>query len=250
MEGVRVFTNNDIALSLRDSVKEKTGKLLTTVEALKEAESLTIGDKKQLVERDLRGILTGLARHLFGADTPIQWRYDYFPFTEPSLELEVKFQDRWMEVLGCGVIHDEVLKASERRRMSGARPEYTSASNALDVGWAFGLGLERLAMVLFSIPDIRLFWSEDPRFAQQFKSGQVTKFEPFSKFPLCYKDVSFWVPSAKEATDAGRREFHINDVFEVGYGIDRRSCCECCFISIMIIDMIMMSMMTMNMMMT
>lgn len=59
-----------------------------------------------------------------------------------------------MEVLGCGVIHDEVM-------VNGGRKG--------EVGWAFGLGLERLAMVLFSIPDIRLFWSDDVRFTSQFQ---------------------------------------------------------------------------------
>lgn len=54
--------------------------------------------------------------------------------------------------------------------------------------WAFGLGLERLAMVLFSIPDIRLFWTEDQRFLKQFKAGNLgAKFKPYSKYPPCYK---------------------------------------------------------------
>ena len=69
-------------------------------------------------------------------------------------------------------------------------------------GWAFGLGLERLAMVLFDIPDIRLFWSEDSRFNEQFRPGEVTKFKPFSKYPPCYKDVTFWKPE----------NFHENDL--------------------------------------
>lgn len=65
------------------------------------------------------------------------------------------------------------------------------------VGWAFGLGLERLAMVMFDIPDIRLFWSEDPRFLRQFdatKSIADQQFTPYSKFPACPKDITFWVP--------------------------------------------------------
>lgn len=62
-------------------------------------------------------------------------------------------------------------------------------------GWAFGLGLERLAMVLFDIPDIRLFWTDDNRFTSQFKEGTITKFAPYSKFPPCYKDIAFWLPA-------------------------------------------------------
>lgn len=63
------------------------------------------------------------------------------------------------------------------------------------IGWAFGLGLERIAMVLFSIPDIRLFWSQDERFLSQFQAGKITTFKPYSKYPACYKDVSFWLPT-------------------------------------------------------
>jgi phenylalanyl-tRNA synthetase alpha chain len=73
------------------------------------------------------------------------------------------------------------------------------------IGWAFGLGLERIAMVLFDIPDIRQFWSTDERFLSQFKSGQITTFQPYSKYPSCYKDVSFWC----------LEDVHDNDVFEV-----------------------------------
>ena len=73
-------------------------------------------------------------------------------------------------------------------------------------GWAFGLGLERLAMVLFAIPDIRLFWTEDDRFTSQFKEGKIVKFNSYSKHPMCYKDVSFWLPETG---------LHPNDVYEV-----------------------------------
>jgi phenylalanyl-tRNA synthetase alpha chain len=73
------------------------------------------------------------------------------------------------------------------------------------MGWAFGLGLERIAMVLFSIPDIRLFWSTDPRFRSQFKPDTISTFKPYSKHPPCYKDVSFWAPP----------EFHENDFCEI-----------------------------------
>nr|GME00605.1 phenylalanine--tRNA ligase, chloroplastic/mitochondrial-like [Ipomoea batatas] len=78
--------------------------------------------------------------------------------------------EKWMEVLGCGVTEQEILKR-------GGRTD--------NVAWAFGLGLERLAMVLFDIPDIRLFWSADERFTSQFSSGQLgVKFKPFSKVLL------------------------------------------------------------------
>lgn len=72
------------------------------------------------------------------------------------------------------------------------------------IGWAFGLGLERIAMILYSIPDIRLFWSQDPRFLSQFEPGKISKFEPYSKFPPCYKDVSFWLPESSS-------QLHEND---------------------------------------
>lgn len=62
------------------------------------------------------------------------------------------------------------------------------------MGWAFGLGLDRIAMVLFGIPDIRLFWSQDTRFASQFQPGQLSTFQPYSRYPACFKDISFWAP--------------------------------------------------------
>lgn len=153
----------------------------------------------QIVEDDLKSILTGLARYLFG-DVEIRWRVDYFPFTEPSFELDVFFNDDWMEVLGCGVIHDDVM---------------ANAKKSTQVGWAFGMGLERLAMVLFGIPDIRLFWTNDDRFLSQFKDGQINKFESYSKFPICYKDVSFWLPQNVEGDVNSPKLVHINDIFEV-----------------------------------
>ncbi|KAH1200377.1 Phenylalanine--tRNA ligase, chloroplastic/mitochondrial [Glycine max] len=108
---------------------------------------------------DLKQCLEGLARHLFGA-VEMRW-------------------EKWLEVLGCGVTEQEILKRN-------GKPN--------NVAWAFGLGLERLAMVLFDIPDIRLFWSNDERFTSQFSKGQLgVKFKPFSKYPPCYKDMSFWI---------------------------------------------------------
>lgn len=76
--------------------------------------------------------LEGLAKHVFG-NVEIRWIDAYFPFTEPSIELEVKYKGEWMEILGCGVIHEGVMKNSKR-------------DIEKEVGWAFGLGLDRWAM--------------------------------------------------------------------------------------------------------
>ncbi|GMI70500.1 hypothetical protein like AT3G58140 [Hibiscus trionum] len=135
-------------------------------------------DPTAYAAEDLKKSLEGLARHLFGA-VEMRWIDAYFPFTNPSYELEIYFKEKWMEVLGCGVMEQEILKCNGRSD---------------SVAWAFGLGLERLAMVLFDIPDIRLFWTNDERFTSQFSEGQMgVKFKPFSKYPPCYKDISFWI---------------------------------------------------------
>ena len=83
---------------------------------------------------------------------------------------------------------------------------YFLAGASSHIGWAFGLGLERFAMKLFDVPDIRLFWSEDPRFLSQFQLNEDAKFKPFSKYPPSFKDISFWV---------NQPDFSPNDLFEV-----------------------------------
>lgn len=102
--------------------------------------------------------------------------------SHPSFEAEVKFGDRWLEVLGCGVIHGTILQRLGIQRR----------------GWAFGLGLERLAMILFEIPDIRLFWSQDPHFLQQFASEDMSvKFQPWAKLAPVVRDCSLFVPDSQ-----------------------------------------------------
>ncbi|KAF1963111.1 phenylalanyl-tRNA synthetase, partial [Byssothecium circinans] len=124
-------------------------------------------------------------------DEPLKMRWveAYFPFTSPSWELEVYWQDSWLEILGSGIVQHSIL----------------SNANVPDrLGWAFGLGLERIAMLLYGIPDIRLFWSTDPRFLSQFDAAQpMRKFVPFSKYPACFKDVSFWLPHASKSAAGG-----------------------------------------------
>lgn len=139
----------------------------------------------EIVSIELKDTLEGLAQHLFGK-VEMRWVDAYFPFTEPSFELEIYFNGEWLEVLGCGVMQQSILKDS---------------GNQGKMAWAFGLGLERLAMVLFDIPDIRLFWSDENRFsdqfdAQMFRAGGIgmKKFKSYSKYPPCLKDVSFWLP--------------------------------------------------------
>ena len=141
------------------------------------------------VKKDLRDRLVGLVKHLFGKNCEFQLLEDaehedvYFPFTVDSLEVSVKFkmedgQEKHLEILGAGTVHPDIMKDLG---LPGVK------------AWAFGLGLERLAMVMFGIPDIRLFWTSDKRFLSQFQEGKVTKFNPYSKYEACYKDIAFYV---------------------------------------------------------
>lgn len=103
---------------------------------------------------DLKGTVTTFLAALFG-DVPIRFRASYFPFTEPSAEVDVQWQGRWLEVMGCGMVDPAVLKNV------GYDPEvYT--------GFAAGFGVERFAMVLHQIDDIRRFYTSDLRFLRQF----------------------------------------------------------------------------------
>jgi phenylalanyl-tRNA synthetase alpha chain len=130
---------------------------------------------------DLKDTLSRLIEDLF---PNCEYRFidEYFPFTDPSFEVEVFFNGKWMEVLGCGKIHQQIMD---------------NCGLGNEEGWAFGLGLERLAMVFFEIPDIRYFWSDDARFLDQFEDGKITKFEEYSKYPATTRDFSFWINGQK-----------------------------------------------------
>jgi len=116
---------------------------------------------------DLKGTLEFFLRELFGADTAVRFRPHYFPFTEPSFEIDVKSSalkggEQWVEVCGCGMVHPAVFEAVNQSRGDNAyNPEKWT-------GFAFGLGMDRLAMILFDTPDIRLFAQNDLRFLRQF----------------------------------------------------------------------------------
>ena len=205
------------------------GPLITTPAA---HNSVHVQLVKDNVLQDLRSHCEKLMTYLFNLkdSSRLRWSDDYFPFTNPSLELEVSLETseeaepaasaptaqsddggedvggpprQWLEVLGSGVLEDQVL------RNAGVDPTKIT-------GWALGFGLERLAMLLFRIPDIRLFWSEDERFLRQFygltddleRGGERwrdVKFEQFSKYPAIAKDISFWLGE----------KYHENDFYEI-----------------------------------
>ncbi len=100
---------------------------------------------------DLKGSLVVAARALLGDDVELRFRPHYFPFTEPSCELDVRFGGRWMELLGAGMVHPNVLKAA------GVDPERHR-------GFAWGMGVDRMAMLRHGIPDLRLLVENDLRF--------------------------------------------------------------------------------------
>ncbi|MFY8349291.1 phenylalanine--tRNA ligase subunit alpha [Pseudoalteromonas sp. SSM20] len=106
---------------------------------------------------ELKGILHDFLRNFFEEDMEIRFRPSYFPFTEPSAEVDVKGKNgKWLEVLGCGMVHPNVL------RSVGIDPEeYT--------GFAFGMGVERLTMLRYGVNDLRAFFENDLKFLNQFK---------------------------------------------------------------------------------
>jgi phenylalanyl-tRNA synthetase alpha chain len=122
-------------------------------------------DKKVSVS-DLKGTLEYFVRELLGSEVETRMRPHFFPFTEPSYELDVRLPGvnagRWMELLGCGMVDPNVLeKVNQGRGDQAYDPETWS-------GYAFGMGLDRLAMALFGLPDIRLLIENDQRFLAQF----------------------------------------------------------------------------------
>lgn len=128
-------------------------------------EGLAVG--KGIRMSDLKGTIADFARRFYGADTDVRYRASYFPFTEPSMEVDVQCylcggegcsvckQSGWIEIMGCGMVHPNVL------RNGGYDPaEYS--------GYAFGMGPERITMNRHLVNDIRYFWANDLRFLEQF----------------------------------------------------------------------------------
>ena len=129
-------------------------------------EGLVIG--KEITLSDLKGTLALFAKEMFGETRTIRFRPSYFQFTEPSVEVDVSCpfcdgegcsickQSGWIEILGAGMVHPKVLK------MAGYEDEELT-------GFAFGIGIERIAMLKYGIDDIRSFYINDRRFIEQFK---------------------------------------------------------------------------------
>ena len=132
--------------------------------------------EKIITQEDLQEVQIDLAKSIFGQDIEYKFLVDSFPFTDPSVEMDIKFNDEWMEVNGAGLVHPQVL------RNFGLDSEIYN-------GWAFGFG-DRLAMIKMGIPDIRILWSDDPRITSQFKDIN-SKYKEVSKYPPITRDISF-----------------------------------------------------------
>lgn len=147
-------------------------------------------EEQELGVKELQDILTKIAQSIFGADIKYRFNKDTFPYTDPSLEMEIEIDGRWVEVLGSGIAHGNVL-------------DNLGVDSKIYNGWAFGFGLERLAILSMNLPDIRLLWSEDERVKRQLKLG--THFKEVSKFPPITRDISFVV----------KNDFAPNDYFDL-----------------------------------
>ena len=152
---VRYMENNEPPIRIvvpgrvyrRDTVDATHSAVFHQVEILTIDEGLTF--------TDLKGTIKVFLQELLGDEIEVRFRPSFFPFTEPSAEVDVKWKGRWLEILGCGMVDPNVLIAA------GYDPEiYT--------GFAAGFGVERLAMVMHQIDDIRRLYSSDLRFLQQF----------------------------------------------------------------------------------
>lgn len=135
-------------------------------------------DKEIIGIPELEKVLTDIAKAVFGPEVKYRFNPDTFPYTHPSLEMEIEVNGRWVEVLGSGVVKGKVL-------------DNHGVDSTKWNGWAFGFGVERLAIISMDLPDIRLLWSRDERVKKQLKLGN--KFKEVSKYPPITRDISFIV---------------------------------------------------------
>jgi len=145
---------------------------------------LAPADKTAYTLDDLKDVLSQIVKGLFGPKVEYRFLDDAFPYTDPSLQVEVMINGQWLEILGGGMTKQSVF-----------RKFGVEGYNA----WAFGFGLERLALISMELPDIRLLWSTDERVKRQLHMGQ--KFVEVSKYPPVIRDISFIVPKAFSPND-------------------------------------------------
>ncbi|KAJ3028292.1 hypothetical protein HDV00_010480 [Rhizophlyctis rosea] len=206
MEGIRLFSRSSLESEIPSTLPPPITETKIEDAPISPTNPIQLTHTEHeatLVATHLKRSLESLVQNLFpDPNLQIRWIEAYFPFTSPSWEMEVLYQGKWLELLGCGVMQQSILNNN---------------NHADSVGWAFGLGLERIAMVLFGVPDIRLFWSQDERFLSQFRGkdgeGVVRGFKAFSKYPACYKDISFWCSSSEGGAE--QQQWHDNDFAEI-----------------------------------
>ncbi len=119
-----------------------------------QVEGLMVGEDVSFAH--LKGMVMDFLRHFFEEDLGVRFRPSYFPFTEPSAEVDIRGQSGWLEVMGCGMVHPRVL-------------ENVNIDSERYTGFAFGMGAERLAQLRYGIDDLRLFFDNDLRFLEQFR---------------------------------------------------------------------------------
>jgi phenylalanyl-tRNA synthetase alpha chain len=154
-------------------------------------------DSESVEPEDLKNVLGEIVKAIFGPETKFRINDDTFPYTDPSFEVELNVKGtaaegpargEWLEILGSGMPKKSVLK---KMGVEGYH------------GWAFGFGIERLAIASMALPDIRLLWSTDKRIQKQLKLGQI--YQEVSKYPPVIRDISFVVP----------KNFVPNDYFDL-----------------------------------
>jgi len=143
---------------------------------------------QKIIEKpELVKVLVELTKSIFWENVEYRIGDDTFPYTDPSVEIEVKVGDRWLEILGAGVIKWEVL-------------DNLGIDSSRYNGWAYGPGIERIVMAKMNIPDIRLIWSKDLRVTRQWGNLDY-QYEEVSKYPSTYRDISFIINANMSLND-------------------------------------------------
>jgi len=148
-------------------------------------------EQKIITVKDLENVQAESIKAIFGDKIEYRFLEDSFPFTDPSIQVEIKFNDQWMEVTGAGLVHTQCLK------------NFGLDSEVYN-GWAFSFGIDRLAMLKMGINDIRILWSDDPKITSQFKNID-SKFKEVSKYPETSRDISFIID----------KDINLNNYYEI-----------------------------------